>query len=239
MAELVAEEIRRRIVRGELVEGDSLASESELLEHYGVSRPTLREAFRVLEAEGLILIRRGSRGGARIQEPSVEVAARRAGLILQMRQTKLDDVHEVRALIEPPAAARLAERQDPEAIASLEELLREEEDAIDDPVAFAHASVQFHTQVVALAGNPVLALFWEMIEEILDRHTTERARGRVERNGDGLETAPVAHRAHEKLFKYVKSGQHKAAQEFWAKHLNAVLDHVRSDEGRTVLDLFD
>src|SRR6266542_5242241 len=77
-AELVAAQLRRRIVKGELREGDALPPETVLMEQFGISRPTLREAFRVLEAESLITIRRGSRGGARIRTPSEEVAAHHA-----------------------------------------------------------------------------------------------------------------------------------------------------------------
>src|ERR1700722_316778 len=60
--ELVAEQLRRQIVSGELREGDALPPESTLVERYGVSRPTLREAFRILEAEHIIEIKRGGRG---------------------------------------------------------------------------------------------------------------------------------------------------------------------------------
>ena len=65
VAELVAAEIRRLIVRGEVEEGAALLPESELMVEFGVSRPTLREAFRILESESLISVTRGSRGGAR------------------------------------------------------------------------------------------------------------------------------------------------------------------------------
>ena len=63
VAELVADQIRRRIVRGHLEEGEALLPESELMAEFGVSRPTLREAFRILESESLITVTRGSRGG--------------------------------------------------------------------------------------------------------------------------------------------------------------------------------
>ena len=56
VAELVAETIRNRILNGELKEGDSLPAEAQLLEAFGISRPTLREAFRVLETEKLISV---------------------------------------------------------------------------------------------------------------------------------------------------------------------------------------
>ena len=61
MAELVAAHLRRQIVRGDLQEGDALPPETVLMEQFGVSRPTLREAFRVLESEALISVRRGAR----------------------------------------------------------------------------------------------------------------------------------------------------------------------------------
>src|SRR6184192_3474453 len=110
MAERVATVLRRMLIRGEIIEGTMLPPESELMERFGVSRPTLREAFRVLESESLISIRRGSRGGARVQVPKGEVAARHAGLLLQVRGTTLGDVYRARMIVEPPAAGMLAER---------------------------------------------------------------------------------------------------------------------------------
>ena len=85
MAELVAQQLRRQIIRGELPEGAALPSEAALMTQFGVSRPTLREAFRVLESEGLINVRRGAHGGARVQIPNGEAAARYAGLVLEFR----------------------------------------------------------------------------------------------------------------------------------------------------------
>src|SRR3954469_23872896 len=96
MAELVAQRLRRQIVRGELTEGDALPSEAELMTQFGVSRPTLREAFRVLESEGLIRVRRGAHGGARVQTPNGDIAARYAGLVLEFRGTTLEDVYDAR-----------------------------------------------------------------------------------------------------------------------------------------------
>ncbi len=68
-AELVAQHLRRLIVRGEIAEGESLPAEAELRAQFGVSRPILREAFRVLESESLIVVRRGARGGAIVRLP--------------------------------------------------------------------------------------------------------------------------------------------------------------------------
>ena len=78
-AELVAGTLRRMVVDGQLKEGDFLPNEAELMAHFGVSRPTLREAVRVLESERLVEVRRGSRTGARVRVPGPEIVARPGG----------------------------------------------------------------------------------------------------------------------------------------------------------------
>jgi DNA-binding FadR family transcriptional regulator len=104
MAELISESLRRQIVQGELNEGDALPSETALMEQFGVSRPTLREAFRVLESEALIEIRRGAHGGARVKGPDSTVAARYVGFILEHAGATLRDVFDARSLIESECA---------------------------------------------------------------------------------------------------------------------------------------
>ena len=68
--EQIADELRALIVSGELTEGDSLGHEPDLVERFGVSRPSLREALRILEAEGLITVVRGVLGGVIVHEPN-------------------------------------------------------------------------------------------------------------------------------------------------------------------------
>src|SRR5262245_6996791 len=74
-AELIAAQIRGQIVRRELEPGMTLPTETELMGQLGVSRPTLREAYRILEAESLISVRRGVGGGAVVLAPDVRVGA--------------------------------------------------------------------------------------------------------------------------------------------------------------------
>src|SRR3984957_8614630 len=121
--ELIATHLRRQIVRGELRTGETLPAESQLMEQYGVSRPTLREAFRILEAETLISVRRGSRGGARGVAPDASVAARYVGLLLQMRGATINDVDEARMIPEPPCARLLALNRTDEDIEKLTQVV--------------------------------------------------------------------------------------------------------------------
>src|SRR5512139_603460 len=87
----IADELRRQIVAGKLSEGDSLGSEPELIARFGVSRPSIREALRILEAEGLISVMRGMLGGVVVHEPDQRMTARTAATVLQARNVPLAD----------------------------------------------------------------------------------------------------------------------------------------------------
>ncbi|MGB9304723.1 MAG: GntR family transcriptional regulator, partial [Mycobacterium sp.] len=114
-AELVAGTLRRMIVDGRLANGDFLPHEKDLMEHFQISRPTLREAVRVLESDRLVEVRRGSRTGARVRVPGPEILARPACLLLELSGATLADVMTARMAIEPPAAKILAEEGSGEA----------------------------------------------------------------------------------------------------------------------------
>ena len=131
-AELVAEQIRKRIALRELPAGSMLPPESVLMGQFGISRPTLREAIRILESEALIVLRRGARGGAQVLGPDPAVASRHLGMLLQSRQTTLKDVYHARTVLEPACAALLAARSTKAIVAQLEQALAEESEQADD-----------------------------------------------------------------------------------------------------------
>src|SRR4029450_10781895 len=84
-AEVVAAELRRQIVTGRLKPGDKLHPENVLTAEFEISRPTLREALRLLESESLITISRGKHGGARVSSIDLGSAARQVGVFLQLQ----------------------------------------------------------------------------------------------------------------------------------------------------------
>src|SRR5262249_41992893 len=145
----IADELRALIVAGKLSEGDSLGHEPDLVERFGVSRPSLREALRILEAEGLVTVVRGVRGGAVAHEPDGRMTARTAALLLQARNVPLADVFQARSMIEPIAAKTLASaRGRRAAIKELRALIDEEETSIEDPEKFGDANAAFHERLV-------------------------------------------------------------------------------------------
>ena len=233
-AELVASHIRRRIVRGELVEGDALPPETALMEEFTISRPTLREAFRILESEGLITVRRGARGGARVQEPSSDVAARYAGLVLQHRGTTLADVLEARVIVEAPAARMLASRRDRISIA------RKLQDKLESPESEDSAHFhEFNALVVELTGNETLVLLTTMLERI-----SQVAALHYDRSGRAAESqkqrlVAKAHRTRSKLIELIRAGDGDGAEDLWRIHLTEAGKELVLDAGATVVDLFD
>ena len=235
-AELVAAKIRRQIVSGELAQGAALPPEAELVTRYGVSRPTLREAFRILESERLIVVRRGVKGGALVQTPSVEVAARSAQALLQYRAATLADVHEARIMLEPQAAAILAERRDPEALAALVAAHEAEAAARTDDELRA-AGGAFHQAVVDQAGNRTITLLSAMVQRIIDLQTARKqsleAAGKVERRHRKQGLAD-----HERLIELVGAGAAQEAERFWRAHLERVKGWLLEEtDAETVLEL--
>ena len=215
-AELVAAELRRRIVRGDLKEGDNLPSESALIEEFGISRPTMREAFRILETERLISVSRGSRGGARVHLPTVDVVARYAGLYLQSRNTVLSDVFEARRLIEPPAARLLAERRPATVIRELHRMLEHIEEHIEEPDSYARHAAAFHLRVIEGAGNETLTLIAHVIHQILEATLLNATGDRYV-----VELARKALRSEHKLLKLVEAGDGSGAEQHLLNHLEA------------------
>ncbi|MCK9924802.1 FCD domain-containing protein [Frankia sp. AgPm24] len=215
-AELVAGQLRRRIIRGELAEGDALPPEPTLMTQFGVSRPTLREAFRVLEAEALISVRRGAHGGARVHAPSPAVAARYAGLVLEHRGATLGDVHQASGVLEPPCAAQLAERRDPTDAAELRRCLAQADAAVDCD-ALAAAQAEFHLTLVRLTGNHSLALVTDMLQHLVEIANAQQATHPV-----GPEPHADATRVtHARLIELIEAGDAAAAADHWRSHLAA------------------
>jgi DNA-binding FadR family transcriptional regulator len=236
-AELVADHLRRQIVRGELTEGHALPPEATLMEQFGVSRPTLREAFRVLESEALITVRRGAHGGARVHPPTGEVAARYAALILEHRSTTLGDIHDARAVLEAPCARRVAASRSDGDVDLLRRAVGEAEAALEDPTAFARINLAFHALLVDLAGNQTLSVMAGMLRHIIDlandAHAAAEAPGATPRRANRK-----GFRAHQQLVELIAGGDATGAEELWRDHLAATEDYlVDVPRARTVLDL--
>lgn len=192
MAEVIADELRGRVARGELAEGDFLPSERLLQEEFEVSRPTLREAMRLLESEGLIVTPRGGSRGARVTPPTADNTARYAGLVLQVRGATTADIFALRTLVEP-AAARLAAEKPQRDVTELRTLLSEMAALVDSPRDYARYLHQFDEALMAMSGNEALRLVGQMMAHILRLHLNsvpQTLAGMPAENVKGMQRGP-------------------------------------------------
>ena len=162
MADRVATVLRKMFIRGDIAVGTMLPPESELMEQFGVSRPTLREAFQVLESESLIEVQRGVRGGARVTSPTKQTLARYAGLILEFEGVTLKDVYDARAALEADMIRRLATDPRPETVAALEAALTPADADISDEQSRV-ALAEFHIAIAELCGTRPPQMVNEML----------------------------------------------------------------------------
>lgn len=230
-AEVIARTIRSQIVHREIPEGAALPSEAELMARFGVSRPSLREAFRILESEQLIAVRRGPRGGARVTRPNVTVASRYLGLLMQVDGVLLSDVFQARALIEPVALRLIAQREDRSAAA--DRLL-----AAFDQVALAKALrrraeawLDFFRLLFELAGNKTLQLLHSTLTEVI-RHELLDAM-----TGTTTENDLATRKAVTKAMRLVAAGRADDAATFWRDQMFLLEERVaRMHQDKTIVD---
>lgn len=234
----IAFELRRLIVAGELSEGDSLGHEPDLIERFGVSRPSLREALRILEAEGLISVVRGMLGGVVVHEPDGRMTARTAALVLQARNVSLADVHEARSLLEPTAVRVVASlRSRRSAATELRQLIEDQMRGIMDPEAFGRANARFHERLVALAGNQTLSIVVEMLNEIVARAVT--AVSKIGSACSSTATRRRGIRSQERLVSLIEAGKASEAEAHWRTHMTVVGRVLLGQGATTVIDLMD
>jgi DNA-binding FadR family transcriptional regulator len=243
-SEVVAANIRNMIIRGEVREGDFLPPEAQLMEHYGTSRPTIREAFRILENEQLVTVSRGSRRGARVQAPSVASVARYAGFALQAQATLLSDIYLARLAVEPFAVRLLAETRTDEQLAAfraeLENLyaLLERDGAGFD---FRVAVFKLHHSIVAATGSNTLTMLSAMVETIAEQHMSKL----IVQEG-ALDAAELSRfrksglRSFAKLFGFLEARAADAAEAHWRAHIaNANKTWLHGQGEMTLVDVLD
>jgi len=247
-AELIATNLRRQIVKGELKPGETLPAEVHLMEQFSVSRPTLREAFRILETESLIGVRRGSRGGAQVLTPDPRVAARHVGILLQLQGTTVQDVYDARIVTEPVCAAMFAARSKPEDVADLRVVIDHLKELVDagfekvpDPAEWARTTYRFHELILQRCGNATLAIQGALLVDIVDTHL-ERVIGAGMRD---QHTVPERYqktlRSYRKLAQLVEDHDSEGAEKHWRRHMEVAGQYILStsdEKNLTVVDLF-
>ncbi len=177
----VAERIRATIFRDKLALFQRMPSERDLAAQFGVSRVVVREAIRTLESSGLVTVKKGPKGGIFVTQDYERPIVDTITNLLAGGEATLDDLFEMRLLIEPYAAARVAERGSEADFAMLEGRIARAEREHGADHSVRHRYIDFHRQIIRLAGNPLLAIvgetvllvLYDRVRAVLSAETTE------------------------------------------------------------------
>tara|TARA_R110002072_G_scaffold36301_4_gene107028 strand:- start:15526 stop:16245 length:720 start_codon:yes stop_codon:yes gene_type:complete len=235
-AELIADTLRKRIVLGQLQPGDALMSESELMVEFKVSRASLREAFRILEVESLIEIKRGARGGARVTLPSDKAAANTMSVLMQLRGATLSDVFDAMLILEPPMINQLAKTRSAKDLKLFHDHLEWEAANFENFQVHAETTIEFHQLLGRCSKNVVLALILGVLDEVYRRHTPHMV-GKQLKNQADLNRQGFQNR--KSVVDLIEARDGDGAESLWRKHSKGVKKILLAELGdATVLDLF-
>ena len=213
--DVVAGALRRRILSGELAPGDSLPTEGELINQLGVSRETVRVALRLLDAEGLTATRQG-RGGVRIRHPEPERVAWSLVQLLTLTGATWGDLLSFRKMLEPAAAALVAEHASPDERAAIAQV------AAGGIAPDGTGYYEFHELLVRASGNPILTTVLAAIEQAVRWAAAEQDITHYDRN--------EAARSHRSIAKAIAARDARKAENRMRQHLDAALRHVEASE---------
>ncbi len=212
---LVSRQLREAIVSGELSVGTELPTEKELTEHFRVSRSTIREALRILQAQGLLS------GGDTVSTTRPRVSSELTSAtasdalenVIRLGQIPLGDLIELRQLLEGTAVATAH----PDAgclVAAHEALVVMQEPGID-PESFHEADVAFHISLSGLAGNTAFPLVMTVLRDAIASHLL----GALHAMDDAGPTVGRLAAEHAAIFDAVTDGDGERARDLVRAHI--------------------
>ena len=228
-SEQIAKEIRRYIARQGLRPDDRLGTESELASEFGVSRPTLREALRLLASSHLVRASRGPGGGVFVASTQNEGIGRSLSesiaTMLDTDSVSLVELVEARIQLEVPLAGLAAQNATEETALELEAAIAEATGNRDQPASdeFRLADARFHRAIARAAGNELLRAFTSWTLDVLQPLLV----GRVGETIDG----DAILRQHRSISRAIRRGQPAAAQRAMRRHLEYVRERTLEVEG--------
>jgi len=173
----VADAIKELMVDNGMVAGDRLPNETEMIETFGMSKGTIREAMRILEAQGLVETKTGPGGGSFIKQVSHERARALLGNYFYFKDLSIADIYQLRFMLEPELAASLAGKLPAHAI----ELLEQDIERYSSPAQTLEEerdhhvnSLRFHMRLAHYADNVLLGFLIDFMASILSDITVNR-----------------------------------------------------------------
>lgn len=173
----VADEIKRWVVERGLAKGDRLPGEQDMIERFGMSKGTIREAMRILEAQGLVETRTGPGGGSFVGEVTAERARSLLANYFYFKNLTITDIYQLRRLLEPELVADLAGKLSEEDLRELEDMISQYDHpaaSIEEERAQHVATLRFHARLAEHSKNELLGFLIGFMAQILSDLTVWR-----------------------------------------------------------------
>jgi DNA-binding FadR family transcriptional regulator len=170
LSDVIAEETKRWMVAEGMRPGDRLPNERQLIDHYGCSKGTVREALKALEVQGLIATRTGPNGGAYLRAVPFQTAAQALRNYLHFQDLTVAQVNQLRSQLEPQLVASLAGGVDGKLLARLEVCLVEgarRPASDDEALAKWQADLEFHNILAEACPDPLLAFICHFVNDLI------------------------------------------------------------------------
>jgi len=231
-SDVLANELRERILAGEFREGTPLPPEREIVIQTRMSRATVREALRILEVQGLIRIRAGRAGGAFVQRPGRESVARSVSMLIRGQQIRLAAVHETREALEPYCARLAARNRTDDEVAGLDaanDAMADSGESLDD---FLQANIDWHVGVATASHNEILASFMVALSNAI--YTATRTESFVDTS-----VRDVTVRAHRSITESIRKQDAETAARRMSRHVHVYAEAVLEVDKRTAISVVD
>lgn len=218
----IADQIQKAILNGELKVGDRLPSEDDLIRHFGVSKSSLREAYRTLEAYGLLEIKQGMNGGAFVKQVDIEVVKKGLENYLFFLNPSLEEYTQFRIFNEPQIIKLAAGKITDKEVEELKKNIAEMEQEPEGEKFNSHLDVEFHRRIAEIGGNPIASTIIESVQSAL-----VRLKRIIMTDRDFLETVL---RGHREIVAALEDRDPDKASYFMLKHINEVEEGLRECE---------
>jgi len=213
VANQIVMQVREALFSGKFQPGDLLGSEKDLAAQFDVSRITVRDALRTLETMGIIEIRVGAGGGARIAEGNLDYFSDALAIQFKLAGVTEREILDLQVAIEGTGAELAALNRSRENLEELSELLGEAENVMDSPADFTDAGQRFHLSVVEASGNRALIAQFRALRYVVWPQNAQRATREIAEN---------AQKIHHQLFAYIEAQDSEAARKLMIDHLVSI-----------------
>ncbi len=234
VSEIIVKQIQKAILQGDIQPGDKLPSEAKLVEKFQASKFTVREALRSLEIFGFLEIRKGAGGGALVKQVDLKPVRNSLYNFIQFQNLTVQNVFEVRMMIEIGAAEVAATRRKKGDLKTLCDLLEKTQKLFDLEKGISDLNVEFHLAVAKCCHNPILLLTTDYVLDLLQKAINARIKPQME---PGFSAKNL--RSHWEIFRAIEDAEPQRAKKAMTLHLIDVEKRLKPLETKLKFKLME